>query len=119
MLGRACFSKLCIRAARYVTKAAEVHLAHTPRNIRTRTHTRTHTLTLTHTHSHSHSHLHTHSYCIQASVTLARVHKEHYKAAKVQLAAQPKSKQFDFDEQVGCRCRQQRIALIVLRLLTL
>ncbi len=35
----------------------------------------------------------------QASVNLARVHKEHYKAAKEQLAAQPKSKQFDFDEQ--------------------
>jgi hypothetical protein len=54
---------------------------------------------------------------LQASVQLAKVYKEHYKAAKEQLASQPKSKQFDFDEQVritecvradshtgGCRC---------------
>jgi hypothetical protein len=33
-------------------------------------------------------------------VQLAKVYKDHYKAAKEQLASQPKSKQFDFDEQV-------------------
>lgn len=37
---------------------------------------------------------------MQQSVLLARTYKEHYKAAKEQLAGQPKSKQFDFDEQV-------------------
>mmetsp|Transcript_5388 Transcript_5388/g.12712 ORF Transcript_5388/g.12712 Transcript_5388/m.12712 type:complete len:4322 (-) Transcript_5388:507-13472(-) len=36
---------------------------------------------------------------MQASITLMRAYKEHYKAAKEQLAVQPKSKQFDFDEQ--------------------
>lgn len=40
---------------------------------------------------------------LQASVLLAKVYKDHYKAAKEQLASQPKSKQFDFDEQVGPR----------------
>jgi len=44
-------------------------------------------------------------------VTLARVHKEHYKAAKEQLAAQPKSKQFDFDEQVGGALQHYHAAL--------
>lgn len=38
---------------------------------------------------------------MQAAVNLAKVYKDHYKAAKEQLASQPKSKQFDFDEQVG------------------
>lgn len=38
---------------------------------------------------------------MQASVNLAKVYKEHYKSAKEQLASQPKSKQFDFDEQVS------------------
>jgi hypothetical protein len=40
-------------------------------------------------------------FLLQASVELARVYKEQYKAAKEQLAQQPRSKQFDFDEQVG------------------
>lgn len=35
----------------------------------------------------------------QASVDLARMYREHYKLAKEQLAAQPKGKQFNFDEQ--------------------
>lgn len=38
---------------------------------------------------------------MQASVNLAKLYKEHYKLAKEQLASQPKSKQFDFDEQVS------------------
>eukprot|EP00798_Chlamydomonas_sp_ICE-L_P031303 gene31303-6451_t len=35
---------------------------------------------------------------LKAAVELMRVYKEHYKLAKEQLASQPKSKQFDFDE---------------------
>ncbi len=38
---------------------------------------------------------------MKASVELAKVYREHYKLAKEQLAAQPASKQFEFDEQVG------------------
>ena len=35
---------------------------------------------------------------MKAAVNLAKVYKDHYRLAKEQLAAQPKSKQFDFDE---------------------
>jgi dynein heavy chain len=37
-------------------------------------------------------------YDLQSAVELIKVYKEHYKLAKEQLASQPKSKQFDFDE---------------------
>ncbi len=50
---------------------------------------------------------------MQKSVELAKAYKEHYKMAKEQLASQPKSKQFDFDEQVRVlrACCGGRLAL--------